>query len=66
MRILEVWTCSQWSAIKLRSDGQPVYVSNNALVGTGMRITRVSDVADANNPPIAQDITLSYGGKANG
>lgn len=64
MRVLEVWTGSTWSAVKVRADGQPVYVSNNALVGTGMRITRVSDVAAQNNPPIAQDIQVT--GSING
>ena len=56
MRTLEVWTGSAWSAVKVREDGQPVYVSNGALVGTGMRITRVSDV---NTPPVAQSFNIT-------
>lgn len=38
-----------WSEVYAGPDGQPRYRSNNGLVGTGTRITRVSDVADA--PP---------------
>lgn len=41
-----------WSEIYAGSDGQPRYRSNNALVGTGSRITRVSDIPDAPRDPL--------------
>lgn len=56
MKIFEVWTGSNWSAVTLRADGEIVYVSNGAKVRNGMRITRVSDAA--NQPPIAADILI--------
>lgn len=55
MKVLEVWTGEQWSKLRLREDGQPVYVSNGALVGNGMRVTRVSD---ENQPPVAGDLEI--------
>lgn len=66
MKSLEVWVESSraWRAIRAGADGQPRYVSNGALVGDGMRITRVSDQSTApneepvNRPPIAGDMTF--------
>lgn len=49
-----------WSEIYLGSDGQPRYRSNNGLVGTGTRITRVSDAAaPVNHPPVAGDVSFT-------
>lgn len=49
-----------WSEIYLGADGQPRYRSNNGLVGTGTRVTRVSDVAaPINNPPVAGDVSFT-------
>lgn len=48
-----------WSEIYLGSDGQPRYRSNNGLVGTGTRITRVSDAAPDNHPPVAGDVSFT-------
>lgn len=58
MKVLEVWTGEQWSKLRLREDGQPVYVSNGALVGNGMRITRVTE---ENTPPEYGDTTMTFG-----
>lgn len=44
-----------WSEIYLGSDGQPRYRSNSGLVGTGTRITRVSDAAVTPPPPTPAD-----------
>lgn len=48
-----------WSEIYLGADGQPRYRSNNGLVGTGTRITRVSDTSPINHPPTAGDVTIT-------
>lgn len=56
-RKLEIWVDSSdaWRELKLNAAGEPVYVSNGSQVGTGMRITRVSDAAVTPPPPTPAD-----------
>ena len=53
-RKLEIWveSAGAWRDLRLNAAGEPVYVSNGAQVGAGMRITRVSD---APPPPPSPD-----------
>lgn len=62
-RRLEIWveSAAAWRDLKLNAAGEPVYVSNGAQVGLGMRITRVSDAPapPANHPPVAGDVAFT-------
>lgn len=62
MKIIEVLVDEKdlingWREIFLGSDGQPRYHSNNTVVGSGTRITRVRDV---NTPPTYPDTTMTF------
>lgn len=60
-RKLEIWveSAAAWRELRLNAAGEPVYVSNGAPVGLGMRITRVVDAAPVNNPPIAGNVSFT-------
>lgn len=46
----------KWSPIRLNAAGEPVFVSNGAKIGTGVRVVRVTRI----DPPFGPDQTAVF------